>query len=178
MRQTVKRFTGRDYQLFVGSDYDWLEIIAWKDVWELGISNYYDSYISFEKLVGLTTKEYKMARQAATDKKGNQTNWKGFINVPLTEDDKEKISAAWQKAKYGDVISELVEAGKLTVSFNAKNQSFNASVVFYHDALAGWCVSSFAPNAMQALFVTYFKLVAYGDTLSPDMAQPTKSDFG
>jgi len=63
-----------------------------------------------------------MAKPAVSSAK-KQDNWNGFINVPLTDDDKVVIQQKWGKFPVPDALQELADWGKVTISFNPQNNT-------------------------------------------------------
>ena len=108
----------------------------------------------------------------------SDNGFKGFINVDLTEADKAAISEKWQKGKIAEMLSSLVDVGKVSFSFNQKNTTYNCSVVFYHAPVEGYCVSSFAPSPLMALYITWYKLDVYADSIQPGDTSVNKPLFG
>lgn len=119
-----------------------------------------------------------MAKQNGTTTPAPANPFKGFINVDLSDMDKSFVEANWAKSKMDKMLPELVDVGKVSFSYNDKNNTYNCAIVFYAGALAQHCVSSFAPNPLMALFITWLKLDRYGETLSPETTSVNKPLFG
>lgn len=174
----IERFSGRDYDFWVAQGFDPVRALQWIFRWELGISKYHDCFISFTRPLTIAEIDKDFMTMAQPKKSLDKAQWQGFIDVTLTDADKAQIAASWEKAKYPQAIAALADVGKLTISYNAKNSQYNASVVFYSGELAGWCVSSFGNSPMLALYVTWYKLDVYGDDLQPGAAQANRPAFG
>lgn len=172
----VARFTGQSWEWLVRMDTPAHLFEAARFRHELGISNYKPSHVTFTQTWAYMALEaVRMAKaQAKGDKTGD--NWKGFINPQLTDDDKTTIKAKWGKFDVGACVQELADCGKVTVSYNPQNNTYNCSVVWGGGELKGWCVSSFADTSQHAIFVTYYKLQVYGDSLA-DMRENAPRDL-
>lgn len=119
-----------------------------------------------------------MAKNNVPTNTTNNNPFQGFINVDLSDDDKAFVSDNWQKAKYNNLLPELVDAGKVSFSYNDKNNTYNCAIVFYGGDLKNWCVSSFAPSPLMALFITWLKLDRYGNQLQPNATSVNRPTFG
>lgn len=174
----VARFTARSYDLYCLPGYDVRLFLPFIFHWELGVSRYKPSEITFSRFAPCYMEEDKMARADKKTTKSENSDWKGFINVELTEADKAAVTANWEKAKYATLLQALVDVGKLSISYNEKNNSYNAAVVFYDEPLKGFCVSSFAKSPLMAVYITWYKLDVYADSISPDNLNSNRPDFG
>lgn len=174
----VKRFTGDShYWLITGKSDPFLFTTAVFH-WDLGASRYHNSEIVFSLLTSDIKEHGKMASAGKPQDGKKDDNFKGFINVDLTENDKAVVKASWEKAKFPTLFSTLVDIGKVSISYNAQTNSYNCAVVFYNEPVKGFCVSSFAKNPLMALFITWYKLDTYADSITPDAAAVNRADFG
>ena len=96
-----------------------------------------------------------------TPAKHEQQEWKGFVNYVLSDEDKTQYST-WN---VDDHDLWLLVAGhqqcgyKLSVSFNAKNDTFSATYLCNDEQSAnkGYCLSAFAPDWYNAVKILAFK---------------------
>jgi hypothetical protein len=103
---------------------------------------------------------YIMAGAKVTPKREEQ-EWKGFVNYVLSEEDK----AAYSEWDVDDHDLWLLVAGheqcgyKLSHTYNAKNDTFNANYVCNDEKSPnkGYCLSAFAPDWYNAVKILAFK---------------------
>jgi len=115
------------------------------------------SFQQYHELANELREELDVAK-----KEFNATNWKGFINVTLTEEHKEAL-AQWDVVD-GGVFEGLAVYGetglKLSVIYNKQSDTWNASYTGM-DGIgknAGYTVSAFAPTPYDAMRVLLFKV--------------------
>lgn len=111
------------------------------------------------------------AKNAMASKKRESTEfqWKGFVDVKLTDNDKANY-AAWDIADSDvwDGIATYCEAGiKIALSYNTQNSSFNCAGTGQPSSGAnnGYCVVAHAKSPYEAARVWLFKV----STLLPDV---------
>lgn len=96
------------------------------------------------------------------NKKFENSSFKGFVNVSLSQQDKEAyVSWDVQDTDVWDGIAQYAEGGyKFSVSRNKQNDHFTASVTGTEDAgkNAGYSVTAFAPTPYEAVRVVLFKV--------------------
>lgn len=89
--------------------------------------------------------------------------WRGFVNVNLTDAEWSQIDAAVADKKVNDTIPAhidyLLELGKVT--FNYSNGSVSCSLTILEGAQKGFTVSSFSDNLVEALLTTRLKVQNY-----------------
>lgn len=108
-------------------------------------------------IVNKLRQEIGVAKKDFTD-----NGWKGFINVSLTSEQKEQLSA-WdiQDGDVWDGIATYCETGyKVSVSYNFQNKNFTATLIGGEGSNknAGRAVSAFAPTPYQAVRTMLFKV--------------------
>lgn len=90
-------------------------------------------------------------------------DWKGFVNVELTDADWSTIDAALAdktvNATIPGHIDYLLELGKVT--FNYTNGSVSCALTILEGAQKGYTVSSFSDNLVEALLTTRYKVATY-----------------
>jgi len=90
-------------------------------------------------------------------------DWKGFVNVELTEADWGVIDKAVSDKKVNDTvpasIDYLLELGKVT--FNYTNGSVSCALTILEGEQKGYTVSSFSDNLVEALLTTRYKVQQY-----------------
>lgn len=90
-------------------------------------------------------------------------DWRGFVNVELTDDDWKAIDAALTDKKVSEQVAPsldyLLELGKVT--FNYTNGSVSCALTILEGASKGLTVSSFSDNLIEALFTTRLKVQNY-----------------
>lgn len=126
-------------------------------------------------------REFKMSAKKTTQKtnKPASGDFKGFVNVHLSDDEKQVISETWETGEWGEIVTELVGYGKLSISFNETNQTYSATISFSGlPALQGVALSSFAPSPLMALYVTAFKIGTKWDEIISTEAGKPKASFG
>lgn len=124
---------------------------------------------------------YEMAGAKVTSKSVDQ-EWKGFVNYVLSETDKEQYSL-WG---VDDHDLWLLVAGhqqcgyKLSVSFNAKNDTFNATYVCNDEKSPnkGYCLSAFAPDWYNAVKILAYKHDVVLDGLWVGKESKPKNNWG
>lgn len=103
------------------------------------------------------------ARKAKKPEQNINSDWKGFVNIELTEEEWGAIDAALADKKYPpDIpahIDYLLELGKVT--FNYTNGSVVCALTIVEGAQKGYTVSSFSDNLVEALLTTRLKVQNY-----------------
>lgn len=121
----------------------------------------------------------KLREEIGVAKKDFSDNgWKGFVNVSLTNEQKEQLGA-WdiQDGDVWDGVATYCEAGyKVTLSYNSANKNFTATVIGGEGSgkNAGRAVSAFAPTPYQAMRTVLFKV----SVLLPDVWTEYKAAVG
>lgn len=91
------------------------------------------------------------------------TDWRGFVNVDLTDDEWSLIDKEVADKKVNETIpghiDYLLELGKVT--FNYSNGSVSCSLTILEGAQKGFTVSSFSDNLVEALLTTRLKVQNY-----------------
>lgn len=91
------------------------------------------------------------------------TEWRGFVNVDLTDDEWSAIDKEMADKKVTDRVPShldyLLELGKVT--FNYSNGSVSCALTILEGAQKGFTVSSFSDNLVEALLVTRLKVQNY-----------------
>lgn len=174
----INRFTGLSWYWRVNWDTPTYlyEMAVFR--WDLGLSRFKPSEVVFAKSYILLKEHVEMAKQNGTPTATPANPFKGFINVDLTDDDKSFVEANWAKSKMDKMLPDLVDVGKVSFSYNERNNTYNCAIVFYAGSLCQHCVSSFAPNPLMALFITWLKIDRYGEVLSPESGNINKPLFG
>lgn len=92
-----------------------------------------------------------------------QGDWRGFVNVELTEQEWESIDKVVSDKKVNETIPNhldyLLELGKVT--FNYTNGSVSCALTILEGAAKGFTVSSFSDNLVEALVTTRLKVQNY-----------------
>lgn len=91
------------------------------------------------------------------------SDWRGFVNIDLTDAEWAMIDKAAADKKVGDTIpghlDYLLELGKVT--FNYTNGSCVCSLTIQEGAQKGFTVSSFSDSVVEALLTTRLKVQNY-----------------
>jgi len=102
-------------------------------------------------------------RKAKKPVANTSADWKGFVNVDLTDDDWKAIDQAVSDKKVNETIPAhvdyLLELGKVT--FNYTNGSVSCALTILEGAQKGYTVSSFSDNLVEALLTTRYKVQTY-----------------
>lgn len=107
----------------------------------------------------------KLKKEIASKPKDEpKFEWKGFINVRLSEEQKAAF-LEWdvQDSDVWDGVATYAEGGyKFNVSYSATNSSFNCTITGQPatGANSGWAVSSFAKTPYDAVRVALYKVSA------------------
>jgi hypothetical protein len=101
----------------------------------------------------------KLGKGKSTEK---EFEWKGFINVSLSADQKEQYSA-WdiQDQDVWDGLASYAQSGyKINLSFNRQNDKFNVTFTGQPECgeNSGYAVSAFAKTPYSAARVALFKV--------------------
>jgi hypothetical protein len=130
---------------------------------------------------------YDMAKQArkaiaSNTKSLPEFSWKGFIDVKLTEDQKQSY-AAWDlaDADVWDGVATYCEAGiKIALTYNSKNASFTCSGTGQPASGSnnGWCVNAYAKTPYEAARVWLFKVSAILPDDWSTYEAPSSDDIG
>lgn len=103
------------------------------------------------------------SRKGKTPPANTGTDWKGFVNIELTDDEWSAIDKAVQDKKVNETVpghlDYLLELGKVT--FNFTNGSCACSLTILEGAQKGFTVSSFSDNLVEALLTTRLKVQNY-----------------
>jgi hypothetical protein len=90
-------------------------------------------------------------------------DWKGFVNVDLTDEEWIAIDKAVSDKKVNETVpghlDYLLELGKVT--FNYTNGSVSCALTILEGAQKGYTVSSFSDNLVEALLTTRLKVQNY-----------------
>lgn len=102
-------------------------------------------------------------RKAKKPSENVSGEWRGFVNVTLTDDEFATIDAALADKKYppdlANSIDYLLELGKVT--FNYVNGSVSCALTIQEGASKGLTVSSFSDTVTEALLITRLKVQNY-----------------
>lgn len=103
------------------------------------------------------------ARKAKQPAQNTGTDWRGFVNIELNDEQWAIIDKAASDKKVLETlpghIDYLLELGKLT--FNYTNGSVVCALTILEGAQKGFTVSSFSDNLVEALLTTRFKVQEY-----------------
>jgi len=115
-------------------------------------------------------------------KKEQEFQWKGFVNVNLTSDQKE-IYKAWDIADddVWDGIAQYCAAGyKINLSFNKQNDKFNCTGTGQPSSGEnnGYAVSAFANTPYEAARVWLFKVSTILPDVWSEFASGDEDDIG
>jgi len=112
------------------------------------------------------TKDTAMAtstRKAKKPAENTSADWRGFVNVNLTDDDWAIIDKALADKKNPPdaalSLDYLLELGKVT--FNYTNGSVSCALTILEGVSKGLTVSSFSDNVLEALLTTRLKVQNY-----------------
>jgi len=100
------------------------------------------------------------SRKPKAVEKNTDTEWRGFVNVELSDDewaavDKE-ASDPKVTTRLASHLDYLLELGKVT--FNYTNGSISCALTILEGAQKGFTVSSFSDNLIEALVATRAKV--------------------
>lgn len=105
----------------------------------------------------------KNSRKSKAPAANTGTEWRGFVNVELNDDDWSTIDAALAdkglNAALPGHIDYLLELGKVT--FNYTNGSVSCALTIQEGVSKGLTVSSFSDNLVEALLATRYKVATY-----------------
>lgn len=103
------------------------------------------------------------ARKSKKPAENTSTEWRGFVNVNLSDEEWLAIDKAMADKKVVDGLpghlDYLLELGKVT--FNYTNGSLVCSLTILEGANKGFTVSSFSDNLVEALLTTRLKVQNY-----------------
>lgn len=124
--------------------------------------------------------EAKEARKASrVNGKVADAEWRGYINVSLSEDDKRQFEVWSMEGDPWEVMTEAVRDGVvLTVKLSPGNSGFLASATQRRtDSVnAGLAVTARANEPWKALVRVLFLLARLGVTTSWELVQPVADD--
>lgn len=112
-----------------------------------------------------TPEENTMPTRSKTKKPdaNTQGDWRGFVNVELTDEEWSQIDTAVADKKVNESIpghlDYLLELGKVT--FNYSNNSVSCALTILEGVSKGLTVSSFSDNLVEALLTTRLKVQNY-----------------
>lgn len=103
------------------------------------------------------------ARKSKKPTENTSSEWRGFVNVNLTDEEWIAIDKAMSDKKINESVPShldyLLELGKVT--FNYTNGSLVCSLTILEGANKGFTVSSFSDNLVEALLTTRLKVQNY-----------------
>lgn len=103
------------------------------------------------------------SRTKKTPTQNTSGDWRGFVNVNLSEDEWAFIDKEMTDKKVGERLPShldyLLELGKVT--FNYTNGSISCALTILEGAQKGFTVSSFSDNLVEALLTTRLKVQNY-----------------
>lgn len=142
-----------------------------------------EAYLNYElRRLYLVANRRKNRGQRNANTSG-QGDWKGFINIPLSDDHKNLIrTGAFSLDEGLETIREMLAEGhKISVSLNREQNSVTAAAtgVGEHCPNEGYTLSAFAADFTDAITVLAFKhtVIAKGDW-SAFRQMKEDSDFG
>lgn len=148
--------------------------------WAYERSNYKPSSIVLERIILDYSGGNDMARpkkEAKVQDKQAPEKFKGFINIRLGEDDVAALEVLFKKPNLRELVDFLLDCGKLSISFN--KDTYNVTTVLVDGDHAGYGISSYASEYIQALVVQAYKLDRYGDVLADFVTStPNRPSFG
>lgn len=104
-------------------------------------------------------------REAGSAGKSGVAEWRGYINVDLSPDEKAQFDEWMRGDDPWDILTEIAAAGcVVTVKTNAGSTGFMASITQRSPASvnAGLCVTARASSAGKALFRAVFLVASLG----------------
>lgn len=132
-----------------------------------------------------TPNKGKAARKAKPAAKRDAVAWVGFIDLPLTEQQKIQFAAfeASEQPHLSDMLEGLAAAGhKISLSYNEKNDTFVAALTGLLRPSRGGneTVSAFAGSLVRAMMLLCFKHygLANEDWETITAASAPRQDFG
>lgn len=103
------------------------------------------------------------ARKSKKPEANTGTDWRGFVNIELTDEEWLAIDKAMADKKVAEGVpghlDYLLELGKVT--FNYTNGSLVCSLTILEGTQKGFTVSSFSDNLIEALLTTRLKVQNY-----------------
>ena len=143
-------------------------LALWGEVTHLTVAAFADSPVRQEQSIRRKLDERHQLANNLREKIGvakkdfSDNGWKGFVNVNLTNEQKELLGS-WdiQDGDVWDGIATYCETGyKITVSYNATNKSFTSTAIGGEGTgkNAGRAVSAYAPTPYQAMRTLLFKI--------------------
>lgn len=152
IREEIKRFQGLERALSAERDVVYIRSERWKQA----------KTVEFwlDNLLWFIERAYTVAGAKVT-KKTDFPEFKGYVNYVLSDENK-AVFSSWD---IDDHDLWLLVAGhnqcgyKLSVSFNPKNDTFNATYMCNDTSSpnAGFCLSAFAPDWYNAVKILAFK---------------------
>lgn len=154
----------------------WGESVNYFSKWPLMAEQSFNRYT--REIFDMAAKAKKQIAARPTTRQEFQ--WKGFVNVTLTSEQKEAF-AAWdvQDGDVWDGIAQYCEAGyKIALSYNSANSSYSCTGTGQPDcgANSGYAISAHAKSPYDAARVWLFKVA----TILPDVWSehvPAESDL-
>lgn len=99
-------------------------------------------------------------RNGSKPEANTSTEWRGFVNVPVSDDEWLAIDKAVSDKKVNETVpghlDYLLELGKVT--FNYTNGSLSCSLTILEGEMKGFTVSSFSDSLIEALLTTRLKV--------------------
>lgn len=166
MKQLTKRFTGQSYHWLVNDASPAPLFSRAYTVWTLGLSFYKDSDVSFDHPYPPRWRNIMpRAKQTKTEQKPATSGFLGFVNIKLSDDEFDIVDGIVPTMDVGETLKWCADFGKVTVSYNAQNNTYNCSVTFSGGRLDKRAISSFSDNPIEALAITCYKIEQYHDTV-------------
>lgn len=164
-RQLIKRFTAMSYSWELWRDIPSHLVVRALEQWVLECSSFKPSEITYAYDFPLRWSIDDMARGKKADQKQPDNTWKGFVNIRLSDDEWLVIDGLTPTLDLGEYVKWLADFGKVSISFNPQNSTYNATVVFAGGRLSGYGISSFSQDYREAISALAFKIENYHDTV-------------
>lgn len=138
-----------------------------RDWWLSCIPTPHQKKVWFAQLNVVPLRHYKQdremavnARKAKKPEQNTSTEWRGFVNVNLSDEEWQIIDKAVMDKKVNETVpghlDYLLELGKIT--FNYSNGSVSCALTILEGTQKGFTVSSFSDNLVESLLTTRLKV--------------------
>lgn len=94
-----------------------------------------------------------------------QNTFNGFLNIKLSDEEFDVIDGITPTMSVGETLKWAADFGKVSISYNDKNDTYNATITFVGGRLDKFAISSFSDDPIEALAITVFKTETYHDTV-------------